>query len=115
MNNTQINMNLIAKMYVNRLQSKLNDHYKQSYQHVQPPTIRLDFGSKFIKIVTGTSVYAFISLQDFENKGLGKVKQGDLMKPASWNAPTKHARGNIIQDLDTAVNNSGPYGVIYLR
>lgn len=109
------NMTMIIRMYCNRLQDKLNVYYKQNYQTLKTPDIRLDVGTKFVKIVVGTSAYAFIALKDFETKGLGKVRQGDLMKPASWKAPTKHARGNIIEDMDKAIDNSGPHGVAYLK
>lgn len=45
-------------------------------------------GKKFIKIVMGSGVYAFIDRMT-----------GDVLFPASWNAPTKHSpvRGNIFE------------------
>jgi hypothetical protein len=51
-------------------------------------------GSKFIKIVSGNSVWGFVAMYDGEFQGV-PIKKGDLMKPASWRAPAKHSRGNI--------------------
>lgn len=42
-----------------------------------------------------SGVFCFIALCDHETASLGKVKQGDVMKAATWKAPAKHARGNI--------------------
>lgn len=57
--------------------------------------------------------YAFIALQDNETKVLGKVKAGDIHKPASFKQPAKHARGSIY-DPNTW-DCIQPYGVKYLR
>lgn len=39
---------------------------------------------------------------------------GDVLKPASWRAPAKHARGNIF-DAQGGTKGVGPYGPAYLR
>ncbi len=47
-------------------------------------------GSKYIKIISGTSVWGFV------NKGNPKFEEGDLLKAANWRAPaTNRPRGNI--------------------
>lgn len=56
-----------------------------------------EFGSKYIKIITGgrnqQSVHSFIVLNDE-----GKFKRGDILKSASWRAPAKNfARGNVLE------------------
>ena len=38
---------------------------------------------------------------------------GDVLKPASWRAPAKHARGNIY-DSHGGTSRLGPYGPAYL-
>jgi hypothetical protein len=43
----------------------------------------------------GTSCWGFISRVDGDLKG-SPIKKGDLLKAATWKAPAKHARGNII-------------------
>lgn len=53
-------------------------------------------GSKYIKIVhksgTSRSVHSFICIRN-----MGKFKQGDILKAASWAAPARNfARGNIL-------------------
>tara|TARA_R110000824_G_scaffold380085_3_gene572334 strand:+ start:344 stop:739 length:396 start_codon:yes stop_codon:yes gene_type:complete len=37
---------------------------------------------------------------------------GDILKPASWNAPAKHARGNIYEE--DCMQFIGPYGPAYM-
>lgn len=49
------------------------------------------------------SVYAFVD-----------KTTGDVLKPAGYNAPAKHARGNIYKD-DFGLNCCGKYSVAYLR
>lgn len=55
-------------------------------------SFRVDPGRKYIKIISGGSCRAFIVKKDD-----GVYKAGDLLKPASWAAPAKHARGNVIE------------------
>lgn len=38
---------------------------------------------------------------------------GNILKPASWKAPAKGIRGNIFNDADRAIDQSGY--VVYLR
>jgi hypothetical protein len=53
--------------------------------------LTVEVGSKYIKIITGSSVHSFIVRNDN-----GKFKAGDILKAASWRAPAKNfARGNI--------------------
>ena len=53
---------------------------------------RVDIGKKFIKVVQGNGVFAFIVKEDND-----KFKKGDILKPAGFNAPAKNsARGNIL-------------------
>ena len=71
------------------------------------PTLKADawdvkFGRRFVKVIRGRSVYAFIELGS-----------GDIYKPASWRAPAKHVRGNIFNDNPLA--GTGIYGVDYLK
>ena len=47
---------------------------------------------KYIKIVQGTGVFAFIVKEDFKH-----FKKGDILKAAGYNAPALNsARGNIL-------------------
>lgn len=49
------------------------------------------------------SVYAFVDLAT-----------GDVLKPASFRAPAKHARGNVL-DASNGLQHMGQYGPAYLR
>lgn len=56
-------------------------------------SVRVDKGSKYLKVVTRTSVHSFIVL-----KADAKFKVGDILKAASWRAPaTNFSRGNILE------------------
>ena len=50
----------------------------------------------------GSSAWAFVD-----------IKTGDVLKPASWKSPAKHARGNIF-DESNGLRKIGPYGPAYL-
>lgn len=94
--------------FENQLVNQLTEHYGQ-YQNVPTPQIKINKGSKFYKVIVGSSVWGFIARIPFVHKGV-QLKKGDLMKPAGWSAAAKHARGNVIEG--TAMY--GPYGPVYL-
>ena len=53
---------------------------------------KVSMGKKYIKIVQGNSVFAFVMKEDS-----GRFKKGDVLKPASWRAPAlNQARGNVL-------------------
>jgi len=66
-------------------------------------------GRKYWKVIdtpkdgVGGSVWAFIN-----------TLNGDVLKPASFKAPAKKARGNIFDDKK-GLGSIGPYGPAYLR
>lgn len=66
-------------------------------------------GERYIKVkkvregATTGAAYAFIDRTN-----------GDVLKAASWAAPAKHARGNLLQP-DNGLGCVGPYGIAYLR
>ena len=60
-------------------------------------------GKRYMKVVCGGSVHCFVDRQN-----------GDVLKAASWNAPAKHARGNIF-DEKNGLGWMGEYGPAYLR
>ena len=73
-------------------QKMLDVHYRTQYKNLVAPTLKIAKGSKNWKIVKvaeggGRSVFAFI-----------EVATGDILKPAGWKAPAKHARGNLWDD-----------------
>jgi hypothetical protein len=42
------------------------------------------------------------------------VTNGDILKPATWRAPAKHARGNVFDD-DYGMSHMTPHGPEYLK
>ena len=101
---TENNIRNDIQQFVN----KLNAQFSKSYQY------DITFGQKYAKITStpklgsGKSAWGFIALEDNPSKGFIK---GDLLKPAGYNTPAKHARGNIY-DGNTKYSQ---YGVAYLR
>jgi len=67
-------------------------------------------GKKFIKIIVDNSVWGFISLYSGEYDK-APVKSGDLLKPAGFNRPARHSRGNIIDGTASYC----AYGPNYLK
>jgi hypothetical protein len=61
--------------------------------------LKVERGSKYIKLIDRACVWGFVSMVDGVNQGV-PVKKGDLLKPASWKAPAKHSRGNIFDGTD---------------
>jgi|TARA_R110000764_G_scaffold83864_2_gene164440 hypothetical protein len=58
-----------------------------------------EVGNKYIKISKGGSVHSFIV--NIENDK--KFAYGDILKPASWNAPTRNfSRGSIFNESEVA-------------
>ena len=50
-------------------------------------------GSKYVKIVTGSSVWGFV-VRVHNDK---KFRFGDILKPAGWKAPARNfSRGNVV-------------------
>ena len=66
--------------------------------------LRVDEGSKYLKVVTHSgSAHTFICKKD-----AGKFKKGDILMAASWNAPARNfARGNVIAKEFGSINCYG--------
>ena len=47
---------------------------------------------------TDESIFAFIVRGDFYTRTLGVLKEGDILRPATYKAPAKHARGNVFSE-----------------
>ena len=77
--------------------------------------ITVERGAVYFKLITrGSAAYCFIPIEDHSTKQLGDMKSGDLMMPATYNQPAKHARGKLF-DESTWENAFDKYGMRYFR
>ena len=99
------------KEFVDHCQKIINDHFKKDYPNYSGdiPVLGTLVGKKYVRIIKknhptdeGGSAWAFIDKET-----------GDVLKPASWAAPAKHARANIFKK-DSWVNIDS-YGPAYMR
>tara|TARA_A100001011_G_scaffold340004_1_gene371775 strand:- start:410 stop:772 length:363 start_codon:yes stop_codon:yes gene_type:complete len=68
---------------------------------------KVTFGKKYIKVVQGNGVFAFVMKEDS-----GRFKKGDVLKAAGYNKPALNsARGNVLSG-NYAIEWTGP---LYLR
>jgi hypothetical protein len=93
--------------FVNKVQTETTKYYTTKFPSLTVPTIEVEEGSKFYKVVKADSqrsVYCFINKQT-----------GDIYKAATWRAPAKHVRGNISDPNYSWGKGVGLYGGAYLR
>ncbi len=81
---------------------KIKDYYAANFKNLTPPTLQVKEGTRYDRIISGTSAWAFIDRTS-----------GDIFKPASYKAPAKHARGNIFQPDSWSTITA--YGPAYLK
>ena len=86
--------NPVVKAFMDDVNTNISAYYKQNLSNLTPELLTIDVGRKFIRLWAGTRCWGFISRVDGDHKG-APIKKGDLLKPATWKAPAKHARGNI--------------------
>jgi len=101
--------NPIVANFINKLNIQRKDHYVKADMVSQWKELTVEVGQKYIRLWQGTSCWGFISRVDGDLKG-SPIKKGDLLKAATWKAPAKHARGNIID----GTARYGVYGPDYL-
>jgi hypothetical protein len=89
--------------WLEKWQNLITDDYKTNYTNLIIPQLEVKEGKKYLKIVYGGSVHAFVD----------KIT-GDIYKAATWAAPAKHVRGNIFSEQN-GMENMNVYGPAYLR
>jgi hypothetical protein len=90
-----LNNNPIVKTFIEKVNKQRKERYKEMSWMDGKTDLIVEIGNKFIRLWDGLSCWGFISRVDGDLKG-SPIKKGDLLKPASWKSPAKHARGNII-------------------
>lgn len=99
--------NMALKDFMDYCQNMLSDYMAKTFPNNPVETLEMMMGGRWVRIVktSGSSSRSAWAFVDRTN--------GDVMKPAGWSAPAKHARANI---FDKATwKNVGPYGPVYLR
>jgi hypothetical protein len=105
-----LNGNPVVKKFIDEVNTEIERYYNQSLTNLKPELLTVDVGRKFIRLWKGTSCWGFISRVDDVLKN-APIKKGDLLKPATWKAPAKHARGNIME----GTAQWGVYGPSYIK
>jgi hypothetical protein len=99
-----------TEAWVANVNIELIEAYRARFAGVNAPTLSIQYGNKFAKIMAGTTVWGFVA-QVAGNIGGIPYAIGDLLKPATWRAPAKHSRGNILD----GTAQYGMYGPNYLK
>lgn len=102
--------NPIVAKFIDEVNAKRLAYYAKANMPNQYEDLVAEIGSKYIRLWTGTCCWGFISRVDGVLKG-APIKKGDLLKAATWKAPAKHARGNIID----GTAQWGEYGPSYIK
>jgi hypothetical protein len=93
-------------LFTIKLSQLMREYYTTKFSNLAVPKLEVKFGKKYAKIIkvdNQRSVHSFINLSN-----------GDILMAASWNAPAKHARGNIF-DANCGVGTAVTvYGARYL-
>lgn len=109
--------------YLNKVKVAYWEQMKYNYSI--PPTHEAEFSTKWCKVFIVEyfngepkrgSIVAFIALQDGNTKNLGMIEAGNIYKPASYNIPAKHARGNVFKENFGDTLEVDTFGsIVYLR
>jgi hypothetical protein len=90
-------------------QDIVNQNYARNFQRLTASVLEMSDGRRYIRVDVindggrgQRSVWAFID-----------KKTGDILKPAGYKAPAKHARGNLFDSVG-GVGSLTPYGPKYL-
>ncbi|TYO65447.1 hypothetical protein FXV83_16055 [Bradyrhizobium hipponense] len=80
-----------------------HEHMAQNYPRLPKPEFKLEELKVRYRVRRDGSVHAFVC-----------KNTGDVLMPASWSKPAKHARGNIF-DEHNGLAKMGIYGPAYLK
>ena len=89
-------------------QTIVDEYMKKNYPNLSTFVLVAETGRRYIRVMrtkgdTNESCWAFVDQTN-----------GNVLKPATYKAPAKHARGNIFDDKN-GLGSIGPYGPAYLR
>ena len=93
--------------FMNGSQKIINEYWDRSGFNVNNrPVLKLNEGRKYFKVIRVDSQKGVHCFVDKTN--------GDVLKAASWSAPAKHARGNVLAQ-DNGLSCMTPFGAVYLK
>ena len=98
------------ELWLEKVNEERKVYWDNNFSYKEYELLEVTKGNKYMKVMDGDTVWAFISMVDGELKN-SPIKKGDLLKPATWKAPAKHARGNIID----GTAQWGEYGPSYIK
>ena len=104
--------------YAQELCTARTEDYNHQYPNGQDLQFKIESGRKYFKINqcekrNGSDQYSSRSVHAFVDK-----KTGDVYKPASWKAPAKHVRYNLLDEnsRNLCLNRANwAGGYLYLR
>ena len=101
-----------SKQFMVEMQRMLDRHFEEKFPG-QGAQLKMSQGKRYIRIASlrmqnGKVVDRQGSAWAFIDK-----TNGDILKPASWKKPAKHARGNVLDK--SSWKKMTPYGPQYLR
>lgn len=97
------------ELWIEKVNEERKTYWESKFDYKPYEPLKVDKGRKYIRLWDGNSCWGFVSMVDGVNKGVS-VKKGDLLKPAGWQSPARHSRGNIFDGTD----NWEYYGPKYL-
>lgn len=98
------------------VQSLVANHFATEFPTLIPDVMTVSFGGRYVKVTAEkwqTVGGERKRIQDMVWAFVDRTN-GDVLKPASWRAPAKHARENIFSDTN-GLKGLTPYGPPYLR
>jgi hypothetical protein len=96
--------------WLDKVNEQRKEYWDTNYSYREYRPLTYIKGSKYVKIIDEGSVWAFVSMKDGK-VGHSYVKEGDLLKAATYSSPAPTARGNIFDGTD----RWNYYGPNYLR
>lgn len=106
MNFTTEQLEAAVEGYRKGAEQQLIAYFQEHYKNLTPSTLEVVKGKRYYKVVRHDSQICVFAFIDSSN--------GNILKPASWNAPAKHARGNVFDD-NFGLARTTVYGPEYLK
>lgn len=103
------NFDAALTTFVKGCQEITDIYFRTNFPNLAAPTFKTQPGRRYVRVVRvdggngGGSAHCFVDMTN-----------GDVLKPAGYKTPARHARGNIF-DEHNGLSRMGPHGPAYLR